>query len=81
MDFFLLQLACGKMDIEKVAAHAKLNIEKLKFESGINVVDFGISGPLKATWFDLYTAATLSPQGYKVRTEMYYFSEIQDYPA
>lgn len=65
MDAFL-QLACGEMDIEKVATHAKLNIEKLKFESGINVVDFGVSGLLKATWFDLQTAATLSPQGYKV---------------
>uniref|UniRef100_A0A8R1TPJ0 Rab3-GAP regulatory subunit N-terminal domain-containing protein n=1 Tax=Onchocerca volvulus TaxID=6282 RepID=A0A8R1TPJ0_ONCVO len=63
------QLAFGEIDIEKVAAHAKLNIEKLKFESGINVVDFGISGPLKATWFDVYSAATLSPQGYKAKVE------------
>ncbi|EJD74601.1 hypothetical protein LOAG_18108 [Loa loa] len=63
------QLACGEMDIEKVAANAKLNIEKLKFESGIKVVDFGISGPLKATWFDLHSAATLSPQGYKAKIE------------
>ncbi|VBB25543.1 unnamed protein product [Acanthocheilonema viteae] len=63
------QLACGEMDIEKVAAHAKLNVEKLKFESGINVVDFGISGLLKATWFDLHSAATLSPYGYKAKIE------------
>ncbi|MCP9257834.1 BMA-RBG-2 [Dirofilaria immitis] len=63
------QLACGETDIQKVAAHAKLNVEKLKFESGVNVVDFGISGPLKATWFDLYSAATLSPQGFKAKVE------------
>ncbi|VDK74556.1 unnamed protein product [Litomosoides sigmodontis] len=63
------QLACGEMDIGKVAAHAKLNIEKLKFESGINVVDFGISGLLRATWFDLHSAATLSQQGYKAKIE------------
>uniref|UniRef100_A0AAF5PZ76 Rab3-GAP regulatory subunit N-terminal domain-containing protein n=1 Tax=Wuchereria bancrofti TaxID=6293 RepID=A0AAF5PZ76_WUCBA len=63
------QLACGEMDVEKVAAHAKLNVEKLKFESGIDVVDFGISGPLKATWFDLHSAATLSHQGYMAKIE------------
>lgn len=75
-DESLFQVACGEMDIDKVAAHAKLNVEKLKFESAIKVVDFGISGPLKATWFDLHCAATLSPQGYNVRIEIYWIYVI-----
>uniref|UniRef100_A0A915PKK6 Rab3-GAP regulatory subunit N-terminal domain-containing protein n=1 Tax=Setaria digitata TaxID=48799 RepID=A0A915PKK6_9BILA len=48
---------------------AKLNIEKLRFESGVKVVDFGVSGPLKATWFDLHIAATLSAQGHRAKIE------------
>lgn len=57
------QLARGETDLEKIAANAKLNFEKLKFEPGFHTVDFGVSGPLKATWFDLHVAATLSANG------------------
>ncbi|VDK38986.1 unnamed protein product [Gongylonema pulchrum] len=54
------QLARGETDLEKIAAYGKLNVEKLKFGSEFCVVDFGVSGPLKPTWFDLHSAAALS---------------------
>ncbi|VDN01140.1 unnamed protein product [Thelazia callipaeda] len=63
------QLARGETNVQKIAESSQLNSTKLKLESDVKVVDFGVSGPVKATWFDLSIAATLSSKGYEARVE------------